>query len=74
MDEWGRSLQKIQINITPSLKSLATYQEYDAMGNPTKTWLPVKNSVKFGKNLYCWILFCVKKVLAFIMMNVIFTI
>ncbi|WP_368122808.1 RHS repeat-associated core domain-containing protein [Bacteroides thetaiotaomicron] len=49
MDEWGRSLQKIQINITPSLKSLATYQEYDAMGNPTKTWLPVKIASNSGK-------------------------
>lgn len=41
MDEWGRSLQNIQIGITPSLQSLATYQEYDNMGNPSKYWIPV---------------------------------
>lgn len=44
LDEWGRSLQNIQIGITPSLKNLATYQEYDFMGNPNKSWLPVKFS------------------------------
>ncbi|MFV0327753.1 MAG: RHS repeat-associated core domain-containing protein [Bacteroides xylanisolvens] len=41
IDEWGRALQKVQIGITPLLKNLATYQEYDLMGNPNKAWLPV---------------------------------
>lgn len=41
MDDWGRSLQNIQIGITPSFKSLVNYQEYDKMGHPNKHWLPV---------------------------------
>lgn len=41
LDEWGRPQQSIQLGVTPHLKSLATYQEYDFKGNPSRHWIPV---------------------------------
>lgn len=49
LDGWGRSLQTVQKGITPLGADLATYQEYDAMGNPNKSWLPAKVAGNTGK-------------------------
>ena len=48
-DDWGRDLQAVQKGITPQGADLVTYQEYDAMGNPNKAWLPVKMTGNMGK-------------------------
>ena len=49
LDEWGRKQQTVQKGITSLGEDLATYQEYDAAGNPDKSWLPAKVTGNMGK-------------------------
>ncbi|MCL1938065.1 MAG: DUF6443 domain-containing protein, partial [Candidatus Azobacteroides sp.] len=39
-DGLGRPVEQVQVGITPSLKDLVSYQEYDAFGREDKAWLP----------------------------------
>lgn len=40
-DEMGRPVEKVQRQITPKKEDLAHFQEYDNLGRPSVTWLPV---------------------------------
>ncbi|MDR0863660.1 MAG: DUF6443 domain-containing protein [Candidatus Symbiothrix sp.] len=40
-DGLGRPVETVQKGITPGHKDLITYQEYDAFGRESKSWLPV---------------------------------
>ena len=40
-DDLGRPWQTVQVGMTPGQLDLVTYQEYDAAGRSSATWLPV---------------------------------
>jgi len=39
-DGLGRPIQQVQVGVTPTFKDLVSYQEYDAFGRESKSWLP----------------------------------
>ncbi|MDR2057209.1 MAG: DUF6443 domain-containing protein [Dysgonamonadaceae bacterium] len=41
-DGLGRPIEAVQKGITPSKADLVTYQEYDAFGRESKSWLPAR--------------------------------
>jgi len=40
LDGLGRSVETVQVGITPSRNDLVTYQEYDGFGRESNVWLP----------------------------------
>ena len=51
-DGLGRPYQTVQFAATPTKKDLVTYQEYDALGRKSNTWLPAVASGNNGGLIY----------------------